>query len=72
MKVAINGLGRIGKLAFKIGLERGINFVAINDLTDIKTLVYLLRYSQKPEGIKEKHCKLYRVVCERLVEKKQL
>ena len=35
-------------------------------------LVYLLRYSQKPEGIKEKHCKLYRVVCERLVEKKQL
>jgi glyceraldehyde 3-phosphate dehydrogenase len=43
-KVAINGFGRIGRLVFKIGLERGINFVAINDLTDIKGLVYLLKY----------------------------
>ena len=44
MKVAINGLGRIGKLIFKIGLEKGINFVAINDLTDPKTLAYLIKY----------------------------
>ncbi len=44
MKVVINGLGRIGRAVLKIGLERGINFVAINDLTDIKTLSYLLKY----------------------------
>jgi len=44
MKVAINGMGRIGRNVFKIGLEKGINIVAINDLTDIKTLVYLLKY----------------------------
>src|SRR3989344_6009301 len=44
MRVAINGLGRIGKLVLKIGLERGVNFVAINDLNDSKTLAYLLQY----------------------------
>ncbi len=44
MKVAINGFGRIGRLVFKIGLEKGIKFVAINDLIDIPTLVYLLKY----------------------------
>ena len=44
MKVVINGLGRIGRLVLKIGLERGINFVAINDLTDPKTLAYLMKY----------------------------
>lgn len=44
MKVTINGLGRIGRLVLKIGLERGINFVAINDLTDPKTLAYLIKY----------------------------
>ncbi len=44
MRVAINGLGRIGRLVLKIGLEKGINFVAINDLTDPKTLTYLIKY----------------------------
>lgn len=44
MKVAINGFGRIGRLVFKIGLERGINFVAINDLASVDSLVYLLKY----------------------------
>jgi len=44
MRVAINGFGRIGRLVFKIGLQKGINFVAINDLIDIPTLVYLLKY----------------------------
>ena len=32
MKVAINGLGRIGRLVLKSGLDEGINFVAVNDL----------------------------------------
>lgn len=44
MKVAINGLGRIGRLVLRIGLEKGLNIVAINDLTDIDTLVYLLKH----------------------------
>ena len=44
MKVAINGLGRIGRLVLKIGLERGLNIVAINDLAPIETLVYLIKH----------------------------
>lgn len=44
MRVAINGFGRIGRLVFKIGLEKGLNIVAINDLTDSKSLAYLLRH----------------------------
>jgi glyceraldehyde-3-phosphate dehydrogenase type I len=44
LRVAINGFGRIGRLVFKIGLERGLKIVAINDLTDTKTLAYLLKY----------------------------
>ncbi len=44
MRVAINGLGRIGRLVLRTGLEKGINFVAVNDLTDTKTLAYLLKY----------------------------
>jgi len=44
VRVAINGFGRIGRAFFKIALEKGINVVAINDLTDTKTLAYLLKY----------------------------
>lgn len=44
-KVAINGFGRIGRSAFKIARERkDIEIVAINDLTDTKTLAYLLAH----------------------------
>lgn len=45
MNVAINGFGRIGRATFKALLnKKGINIVAINDLTDTKTLAYLLKY----------------------------
>src|SRR4051794_24762469 len=45
VKVAINGFGRIGRNAFKIAFERSdITIVAINDLTDTKTLAHLLKY----------------------------
>ena len=44
MKIAINGFGRIGRAVFKIALDRGVEVVAINDLTDVKTLAYLLKY----------------------------
>ena len=44
-KVAINGFGRIGRSAFKIAFERSdLEIVAINDLTDTKTLAYLLKH----------------------------
>ncbi len=44
-KIAINGFGRIGRNAFKIAFERSdIEIVAINDLTDNKTLAYLLKH----------------------------
>ena len=44
-KVAINGFGRIGRNAFKIAFERDdIEIIAINDLTDNKTLAHLLKH----------------------------
>lgn len=44
-KVAINGFGRIGRNAFKIAHARDdIEVVAVNDLTDTKTLAYLLKH----------------------------
>ncbi len=44
-KIAINGFGRIGRLAFKSLIQRNnIDVVAINDLTDPATLAHLLKY----------------------------
>ena len=43
--VAINGFGRIGRLAFRQMLDReDVQVVAINDLTDVDTLAHLLKY----------------------------
>ncbi|MBZ4646584.1 MAG: hypothetical protein PWR27_1991 [Petroclostridium sp.] len=47
IKVGINGFGRIGRNAFKVIMEKfadQIDVVAINDLTDSKTLAHLLKY----------------------------
>ena len=45
VKVGINGFGRIGRMVFRIMMERGgFDVVAINDLTDAKTLAHLLKY----------------------------
>ena len=45
VRVAINGFGRIGRNAFKIAFERSdLEIVAINDLTDTKTLAHLLKH----------------------------
>lgn len=45
MKVAINGFGRIGRLAFKCLLQKeNVEVVAINDLTNNATLAHLLKY----------------------------
>jgi glyceraldehyde 3-phosphate dehydrogenase len=44
-KLGINGFGRIGRNAFKIAFERSdLEIIAINDLTDTKTLAYLLKH----------------------------
>src|SRR5665647_2003405 len=44
-RVAINGFGRIGRNAFKVAFERGdMEIIAINDLTDTKTLAHLLKH----------------------------
>jgi glyceraldehyde 3-phosphate dehydrogenase len=46
LKVAINGFGRIGRLLYRAAIERKakIDFVAVNDITDAKTLAHLLKY----------------------------
>lgn len=45
LRIGINGFGRIGRNAFKIAFDRSdIEIVAINDLTDTKTLAYLLQH----------------------------
>lgn len=44
-KIAINGFGRIGRNAFKIAFERSdLDILAVNDLTDTKTLAHLLKH----------------------------
>ncbi|MCX6784331.1 MAG: type I glyceraldehyde-3-phosphate dehydrogenase [Candidatus Komeilibacteria bacterium] len=45
IKIAINGFGRVGRAAFKVALlKKDVEVVAINDLTDAKTLAHLLQY----------------------------
>uniref|UniRef100_C6E771 Glyceraldehyde-3-phosphate dehydrogenase n=1 Tax=Geobacter sp. (strain M21) TaxID=443144 RepID=C6E771_GEOSM len=45
LRVAINGFGRIGRCVLRAAAqEQGFEFVAINDLTDAKTLAHLLKY----------------------------
>jgi glyceraldehyde 3-phosphate dehydrogenase len=46
LRVGINGFGRIGRNVFRAAREQGadIDFVAVNDLTDVKTLAHLLKY----------------------------
>jgi glyceraldehyde 3-phosphate dehydrogenase len=50
VRVGINGFGRIGRNVFRAAHDRGlttgaeIDWVAVNDLTDAKTLAHLLRY----------------------------
>jgi len=51
IKLAINGFGRIGRLAFRRAYESGdFEVVAINDLVDAKTLAYLLKYDTTHRG----------------------
>ncbi|MCY4216392.1 MAG: type I glyceraldehyde-3-phosphate dehydrogenase [Flavobacteriaceae bacterium] len=44
MKIGINGFGRIGRLAFRSAIKKGIQVVGINDLLEVNHLAYLLQY----------------------------
>jgi glyceraldehyde 3-phosphate dehydrogenase len=44
MNISINGFGRIGRNFLRAALERGLNVIAINDLTDPGTLAHLFKY----------------------------
>ena len=48
VRVGINGFGRIGRNVFRAAMARGdvdqIEWVAVNDLTDCRTLAHLLKY----------------------------
>jgi len=45
VKIAINGFGRIGRLVFRAGYKsKDVEFVAVNDLADAKTMAHLLKY----------------------------
>src|SRR5881394_702671 len=47
LRVGINGFGRIGRQVLRAAKEQGVadlDFVAVNDLTDTKTLAHLLKY----------------------------
>lgn len=51
IKLAINGFGRIGRLAFRRAYDEGcFEVVAINDLVDADTLAYLLKYDTTHRG----------------------
>ncbi len=54
IKVAINGFGRIGRLAFREMITGNeFDVVAINDLTDAETLAYLLKYDTNHRSFHE-------------------
>lgn len=45
IKVAINGFGRIGRLVLRAAFKgKDLDVVAVNDITDAKTLAHLLKY----------------------------
>ena len=43
-KIGINGFGRIGRCFYRAATQKGLDIVAVNDVTDSKTLAHLLKY----------------------------
>jgi glyceraldehyde 3-phosphate dehydrogenase len=55
IKIGINGFGRIGRNVLRCSLgEKDFDFVAVNDITDTKTLAHLLKYDSVLGNLKEK------------------
>ena len=53
MNIAINGFGRIGRITMRALLQKaGMNILAINDLSDTKTLAHLFKYDSVHRGFK--------------------
>lgn len=52
MNISINGFGRIGRNFLRAALERDLNVVAINDLSDPRTLAHLFKYDTVHRGFK--------------------
>ena len=51
MKIAINGFGRIGRITLRALLQKaGLEVLAINDLSDTKTLAHLFKYDSVHGG----------------------
>ncbi len=44
MKIAVNGLGRIGRNVLRAAINKNVEIVAVNDIMDIKLAAYLLRF----------------------------
>ena len=56
IRIGINGFGRIGRNVFRASMgDKELQIVAINDLTDAKTLAYLLKYDSV-HGHSPRHC----------------
>ena len=55
LKIGINGFGRIGRMVFRLAMQKSdVEVVAINDLLDVKHLAYLLKYDSVHGLFKEK------------------
>src|SRR6266404_8024691 len=55
VRVGINGFGRIGRNVFRACLaERGLDIVAVNDITDAETLAHLLKYDSVHGTLRER------------------
>jgi glyceraldehyde 3-phosphate dehydrogenase len=51
MRIAINGFGRIGRITLRALLQRtGLEIIAINDLSDTRTLAHLFKYDSVHRG----------------------
>ncbi|MBD0306196.1 MAG: type I glyceraldehyde-3-phosphate dehydrogenase [Nitrospiraceae bacterium] len=54
IRVGINGFGRIGRLVFRASLgDPDLDYIAVNDLTDAKTLAHLLKYDSVHGTLKD-------------------
>ncbi|TSD02346.1 MAG: glyceraldehyde 3-phosphate dehydrogenase [Parcubacteria group bacterium Athens0714_25] len=71
VKIAINGFGRIGRPSLKFALEKGIEVVAINDLTDIETVAHLLKYDSS-YGVYAKNVEVDKEKSELVVDGKRI
>ena len=55
IRIGINGFGRIGRMAFRAMLgKKEVEVVAVNDITDAKTLAHLLKHDSARSSIRSR------------------